>query len=93
MLNPFGSKAKLLKEVERLCIFNDKGWGGDTSSLEKIELERDARIERIQELISNVRRSSLPESFLKGIEDGSIREEIEGVYIQSLKKHFNGAAS
>ncbi len=25
MLNPFGYKVKLLKEVEGLCLFNDKG--------------------------------------------------------------------
>ena len=88
MLNPFGTKAKLLREVERLCIFNDKGWGGDTSSPEAIESEK--RLAKIKELISKLDKSSLPQSFTLGVESGSIREEIEGKFYDSLKAHFKG---
>jgi hypothetical protein len=90
MLNPFGAKAKLLREVERLCIFNDKGWGGDTSSPEAIESERDKRLAKIQKLVAILGKASLPQSFINGVESGSIREELEGRFYDSLKVHFKG---
>ncbi|MBK7519239.1 MAG: hypothetical protein IPI75_03650 [Gammaproteobacteria bacterium] len=93
MLNPFGAKAKLLREVERLCIFNDKGWGGDTGSPEAIESERDKRLARINKLISTLDKPSLPQSFTDGVENGNIREELEGKFYESLKAHFKGSAN
>ena len=90
MLNPFGTKAKLLREVEALCIFNDKGWGGDTSSPETIESERNKRLAKIQELIRRLNDPSLPQSFIAGLESGKIRDEFEGKFYESLKAYFKG---
>ena len=93
MLNPFGTKAKLLREVEGLCLFNDKGWGGDASSPEAIESERNKRLAKIQELISRLNDSSLPslpQSFIAGVESGKICNELEGEFYESLKAYFKG---
>lgn len=93
MLNPFGTKAKLLREVEGLCLFNDKGWGGDASSPEAIESERNKRLAKIQDLISRLNDSSLPQSFIEGVESGKICNELEGKYYESLKSYFKGSGN
>ncbi|CAI3798954.1 hypothetical protein [Rheinheimera sp. MM224] len=93
MLNPFGTKAKLLREVEGLCLFNDKGWGGDASSPEAIESERNKRLAKIQDLISRLNDSSLPQSFIAGVESGKICNELEGKYYESLKAYFKGSGN
>ena len=99
MLNLFGTKAKLLREVEGLCLFNDKGWGGDASSPEAIESERNKRLAKIHELISRLNDSSLPslpslpQSFIAGVESGKICNELEGEFYESLKAYFKGSGN
>ena len=46
----------------------------------------------LSEKLSKLDKSSLPQGFTVGIENGSIREEIEGKFYDSLKAHFIGAA-
>ncbi len=55
-----------------------------------IESERNKRLAKIQDLISRLNDSSLPKSFIAGVESGKICNELEGKFYESLKAYFKG---
>ncbi|BCE03160.1 hypothetical protein [Marinicellulosiphila megalodicopiae] len=89
MLNSLRDQESLIEEVKSLCIFNDKGWGGDTSSPSAIEMETDKKMEKIQNLMSAVGICALPEKFINAVESGLVRNDVGGEYYRCLISHFN----
>ncbi|MEO0367220.1 MAG: hypothetical protein AAF197_00385 [Pseudomonadota bacterium] len=86
MLNPFGTKAKLKRAVEQLCILNDKGWVIEPRELDNA---RDKALIEINSLINSMGESELPVGFLGAVDNGDIREEQEGKYLRELTSHFS----
>ena len=91
MLNPFGKKARLVRAVEKLCLYNDKGAFWHNHAQSRIETERKNAVEKIRELAEEIGAEELPEGFAITIESKDFAEDLEGRYIAMLRSHFESA--
>ena len=88
MLNPFGTKAKLLRLVEKLSFYNDKGIAYKKHSAEQVSEHRAACMERISLLSESIGKENLPSEFVQSIGTAELSEELEGHYFRILRVHF-----
>jgi len=84
----FSSKRKLIRAVDSLAIYNDKGivWSRHTS--DQCEVWRRERMQEIENLIAEVGTSSLPQEFLNAVQSGDLSTDGSGLYVDNLKEHF-----
>jgi hypothetical protein len=88
MLNPFSNKAKLVRAVRKLCIYNDKRAAWENHTQSQMHLERDKVVSEIKIIIGDVGPSSLPAEFIHSVDLREFSEELEGKYLDMLKEHF-----
>jgi hypothetical protein len=88
MLNPFSNKAKLVRAVRKLCIYNDKRAAWENHTQSQMHLERDKVVSEIKIIIGDVGPSSLPAEIIHSVDLREFSEELEGKYLDMLKEHF-----
>jgi hypothetical protein len=84
----FSSKGKLIRALDSLAIYNDKGIAWWRHTPEQSEAQRCERMEKIENLISKVGEGALPPEFLKALRSGVLATDDTGLYVDKLKKHF-----
>jgi len=93
MIWPFGVRAKLLRELDRLAFYNDKNIAYLKHDDAQVRIERAASIARIEQLVSEIGRNRLPKPFLTALGHGYVATDMTGHYLHQVKSHFrNGSA-
>ena len=85
---PFSKPVKLLRLLDRLAFYNDKGSSYARHTPSQVELERALRMAQVKCLIAAIGPESLPSAFLTTIKSGSLAEDLTGQYSQLLRVHF-----
>ena len=85
---PFGTRAKLVRAVDSLAFYNDKGSSYARHSLDQVELERAARTDKIRTLAANVGAARLPGDFLAALESGELATDLTGQYADAIRADF-----
>jgi hypothetical protein len=84
----FSSKRKLIRAVDSLAIYNDKGIAWSRHTPEQSEAQRRERMQKIESLISKVGEGYLPLEFLKAVRSGVLATDDTGLYVDKLKEYF-----
>ena len=84
----FGTKARLYKALDSLAIYNEKGIDWSRHSPEQIARHRQDYLAQINQLVTELGPSSLPESFLQALASGAVATDLTGVYADTVKEHF-----
>ena len=85
---PFSKPAKLLRLLDRLAFYNDKGISYARHTPYQVEVERASRLVKIKDLVAAIGPESLPSAFLEAIESGNLAEDITGQYSELLMAHL-----
>ena len=84
----FGAKAKLVRSLDSLAFYNDKGSSYSRHSLEQVDAEQVAKLSKIRDLVKAVGESRLPKDFLVALDSGELASDMTGKYVLSVKDHF-----
>jgi len=84
----FSKRARLLRLVESLAIYNDKGvaWGNHTSH--QADAVRAAKIAELKSIVEKLGIESLPSQFVEAVESGALAVDSTGRFIDLLESHF-----
>jgi len=86
----FGKRAKLLRRLDALSIYNDKGISWSKHAPAQVEAERARRMASIEQLVSDIGRDLLPSQFLADLETGQVALDPTGRYVRDIRAHFGG---
>lgn len=89
---PFGKKARLIRALERLAFYNDKGAAYARHSETQVHEERASRVARIWSLVELIGQASFPPGFLADLRGGAVAMDISGDYTRLLRAHFRRRA-
>lgn len=78
-------RRKLVSLVQELAIYNDKGIEWKKHGIEQVENERNRLISLICSQINVVGRQNISPALLAAIDNGNIRTDITGKYIEYAK--------
>jgi len=84
----FGKRSKLLRQLDRLAFYNDKGIAYARHNPAQVEAEQAISLAKIRALVAAIGPHSLPDSFIAAIESGAVATDLTGQYIDLLKAHF-----
>ena len=84
----FGKKPKLVRALDSLAIYNDKGIDWSRHTPEQTTAERSSRLAKIEALVATIGRSSLPQEFVAALDSGQVARDGTGRYADSVKDHF-----
>ena len=84
----FGKRSKLLKQLDRLAFYNDKGIAYARHNPAQVETEQAIAMAKIRALVFAIGPNSFPDSFIAAVESGAVATDITGQYIDLLKAHF-----
>ena len=90
---PFGSRAKLVRALDSLAFYNDKGSSYAKHSPQQVQAERGARIARIRELVEQVGATRILSGFLVALESGEVATDLTGQYAAAVKAHFRSGSA
>ena len=93
MIWPFGKQAQLLRELDRLSLYNDKNIAYLKHDNTQAGVERAARISRIEQLVLEIGRDHFPIAFLAAIKLGAVATDSTGTYFRQVKTHFRGGSA
>ena len=86
----FGKRSKLLRQLDRLAFYNDKGIAYARHNPAQVKAEQALGLAKIKDLVAAIGPSSFPDSFLAAVDSGAITTDLTGQYIDILKAHFRG---
>ena len=87
---PFGNRAKLIRLLNQLAFYNDKGISYARHSPAQVQAERASSMAKLRGLVATVGPDSLPPTFLQAVDSGDVATDLTGQYIDLLKAHFRG---
>ena len=93
MIWPFGTRARLLRELDRLAFYNDKGIDYSRHNAAQVSAERAARIKNIETLVSAIGENHLPGPFLADLRSGALATDMTGGYIRLVKASFHSGSA
>jgi hypothetical protein len=82
-------RQRLIRELEHLAIYNDKGIAWQGHSEAQVVTCRNAHLRRVGFLISRVGENEVPPELLIAAQNGSLAEDGTGQYLELVKKHFS----
>ena len=86
----FDAKSQLLRALETLATYNDKGIAWSRHAPEQVDVERAKMLLKIQGLVATMGESSFPTKFVQGLRSGALAVDGTGQFREALKRHFNG---
>ena len=84
----FGKKQQLIRALDSLAIYNEKGIDWSRHTPEQAIVERRTRLTKIQVIAATLGRDSLPQDFMSALESGEVASDGTGRYVESIKGHF-----
>lgn len=81
----FSNKAKLIRALDDLAFYNDKGCEYAKHTRDQIEQEQSKKVDRIRKLIAKIGENNFSEEFLNGLTEGKLQTDAEGRYINMVK--------
>jgi hypothetical protein len=80
---------RLLRELEELAIYNDKGidWKGHSPA--QVSASRKRHMARVAGLIRRIGEDSLPSEFLSAFHGGALLEDGTGKYVELVEQHVS----
>lgn len=85
---PFSKHARLLRMLETLAFYNDKGAIYAHHTSEQRHSEQSSRLAKIKDIVAAIGLESFPPEFIEAIESGEMASDFTGKYIDLLKTHF-----
>jgi len=85
---PFGARARLVRALDSLAFYNDKGISYSRHSPAQVEVERAARLDRIRELVGSIGAERLPSEFLAALDSGDLAVDMTGQYVAAVRAHL-----
>lgn len=85
---PFGNRPKLIRALDSLAIYNDKGIDWAKHSSDQASSERSSRLVRIQFLVKAIGRDKMPVEFLAALDSGLVAADGTGRYCDLVKDRF-----
>ncbi|RYG98360.1 MAG: hypothetical protein EON58_07335 [Alphaproteobacteria bacterium] len=93
MIWPFGVRSKLLRELDKLAFYNDKGIAYSRHNDSQVESERSARTARIQQLVAAIGQDCFPSAFLEPLSSGLVATDMTGAYHRLVKDYFRNRSA
>ena len=93
MIWPFGVRARLLRELDRLAFYNDKNIAYLKHDNAQVQIERAPSIARIEQLVSEIGRNRLPHQFLTALGSGYVATDMTGHYLRQVRSHFRNRSA
>ena len=87
---PFGNRARLIRLLNHLAFYNDKGISYARHSPAQVQAERASGTAKLRELVATIGPDSLPPTFVQAVDSGDVATDLTGKYIDLLKAHFRG---
>jgi hypothetical protein len=84
-----GKEATLLRTLERLAFYNDKGIAYARHTPVQVEAERTIGLTRIKELVAEIGVDELPAAFLRAVASGDVARDFTGKYIDLIAAHLD----
>ena len=85
---PFGNRQKLVRALDSLAIYNDKGIDWAKHSPNQTSVERSSRLAKIQSLVEAIGRPAMPAEFLAALDSGLVATDGTGRYCDLVKDRF-----
>jgi hypothetical protein len=85
---PFGKRARLLRQLDSLAIYNDKGIAWARHSEHQTTVERERRIQLIKRAVAQLSPASLPSQFITDLRAGLVAQDGTGRYVDLVRAHF-----
>ena len=90
---PFGTKAKLVRALDSLAFYNDKGIAYARHSPEQVELDRTVRLAKIHDLVATLGAANLPQEFLAALDSGDLVTDLTGQYAIAVRAHLRSGSA
>ena len=84
----FSPRSRLLRALESLSLYNDKGIAWSRRTPDQAAAEREKRLKKINDLIRRVGKSDVPEILLNAVTSGELATDATGKYADSVKDYF-----
>jgi hypothetical protein len=85
---PFSKRAQLLRQLDSLAIYNDKGVSWSRHSESQAAAERARRLQLIELVVAHLGVASLPAQFIEDLRTGQVAQDATGHYVELVKAHF-----
>jgi hypothetical protein len=85
----FGKKHQLIRALDSLAIYNEKGIDWSRHTPEQTVAERLSRLAKIQVIAATLGRDALPQEFMSALDSGEVASDGTGRYVELVKDHFN----
>jgi hypothetical protein len=86
----FDTKSQLLRALDKLATYNDKGIGWSRHAPEEVEAERAIMMAKIESFVARVGESSLPPELIQGMRSGAVAVDGTGQFQSAVRRYFNG---
>ena len=83
----FSKKRRLIKMLDDLAFYNDKGHIYSRHDQSQVEKKRKEYALKIEHLIKACPANSIPEALIAAVKSGEITMDPSGKYIELLKDH------
>lgn len=84
----FGAKARLVRALDKLATYNDKGIYWSKHEPEQVAAARAAYIAKVMSLAAQVGVNNLPAALVSAFESGALATDGTGKYVVAVKAHF-----
>lgn len=89
----FGRRRRLLRTLDALAFYNDKGIAYARHSPERIEAERARGLARARALSAKIAGNELPRDVRQAIDDGDAAIDASGRYADALRAYLRRGES
>lgn len=83
---PFSAKAKLIRRLDHLAFYNDKGVAYARHNEQMAKQERANRMREIDDLVQRIGPANLPALFLDGLSSGAVETDGTGRFVDIVKQ-------
>jgi hypothetical protein len=89
----FGRIPKLIRALDSLAIYNDKGISWAKHSVDQVSMERSSRLAKVHSLVEAIGPAKLPAEFLSALNSGLVATDGTGRYRDLVKERCRGPAA
>jgi hypothetical protein len=83
---PFSAKRRLIRQLDHLAFYNDKGVAYARHTPDQAEEERRAKLETIRKLVAEVGEQAFPTEFIDALRSGKLAHDGTGKYVDMARK-------
>ena len=86
----FDTKSQLLRALDSVATYNDKGIAWSRHEPAQVQAERAAYVAKVEKLVATMGESSLPTEFIQALRSGAVALDSTGQFQVTVRRHVSG---